>query len=1801
MVIYCIFLIQTLEAGMLKLRSFISVLTLFIFTFFSALCLGGYADESGDYGDGSAGNPFQIDNVQDFMAIGLRTSDWDKHFILTGDIDMGGFSGNDYKIIGTAAKPFSGVFDGKGHKITNFKYSTSGSGGLIGLFGNAENADIGNFAVTNAQINAPNSSRVGIAVGKCTNTKLHGIFVKGGSVTASTVSGNLVGTAIKSEISDSAVVDGHLDGVENLGLGLGYGLETTVTNSSFSGKVIGRYGGIAGFCGRAINFNSSGISVDAEVIGVERGAGYLGTIFSDLSIPESSGNVIENSSSQGRVTVAPGGVASGFINSASDVTVNNCFSATAMGTITPTISGFIGEISNGDVNNSFWDVERSGVTQSAAGTGKTTAEMYAKSTYKKNALWFFSGDDNGSNVPAWTICDGEDYPQHYNAEQETYSGGCGTKNAPYQISFAEDFKTLTQHPEDWGKQFILTQDIDLSGLTEADLSPIGVDGSEPFSGGFNGDGHLFENYHFVRTNELYVAPFGSVSGEDAEIIDVHFDNSNINGAGGDNVAGLVGHLSDGAKVAGCSVTDSAITGDNNVALLVGECDNGSVSGSLTSGIATASGDNCGGIVGLLKNATLFDCVSTGNASSDNNCGNLVGHADGSIAYNCYATGTAAATTAASGGCVGLSSNGATAFNLFWDTNTSTNATSDGGIGKTTAELFSANTFTGWGCASNWTIDDGSAYPHLTWQKMPGTSITTCPIPFDGGSGTLGDPFLIATSAQLNDIGQTPTTWDNHFKQTAPIDMSGFTSTEYNVIGLSTKPFTGTYNGDGHAISNLTYNDPEATNIGLFGLLHAEDAAVANVNMIDCNITGKSSVGAVVGQVGNGVVDHCVVTNCTVAGGADYTGDIGGAVGLLQDGTLTNIICQEGTVNSTALSAGGIVGRVQNGALINGQSINMTIESTNSGAGGAVGRLNFGSAENNTVTNCVVNGKNQTGGFAGVNMGTIVNCHSSGSITGDSKSGGLVGDCENASHISYSASSCTVNKRDLPKNQDYHAGLVGNNKGGIYRCSSSGDVFGNDDTVGGLVGENFGNISQCFTTSNASANDDKIGGFAGRNYGVITNCYSTGTATTPGTLECGGFVGYNTSNGKLINCYTQSSALPNYSGGFVGSNTGAALATNCFWDAATSGNANVVTSGDFDTLDVTNITAAQMQTMGTFTDVGWDFVGEDTNGTADIWRMCEDGVSPPLLNWTFSHAPSCIEENVTVTSLSIDGAAEVETLKSSDYTCILNYSDGSFVDVTDEAVWYGVSWPDKISPDGTFTAGYTTETKTVGIYADYDGLTTIKTVTINDVYISFYLRIEGGPIVLPFTVNNYQCYAHYSDGTIETVTDDVSWDESGTATSISEGGTLTVGDALGNDTVEIFAYYKGETDTHTVTVIGAPTPVEGALGISEPATNISVEQGAVVPLTWTDGDSGTETSIVMISYDIDNNNMGDNAVAIGSFSTQDETNTLSWDTALVAAGTYTIWGRIYTDQDESIVKAVGTVTISEPVLPLTNYDIKMTKLKIKVGENRSLINKDSFTASGKIPDAILDQLKDFDSVEDFDGIYTELSHASTVTGQNYGFITILGVDNMKYSVKKKKFTYKKKLKKGVDSGVSELEIDLKKGKYKLSTKYIDLTGMSSPVNFVLEIKHLLGKTILVKAPGGALPSGSEYMQPLKDVDLKKGLPLTLLVGVQDVLDVRELKHKLSKKGDSLKVSGKLSMADITTDYSLAPMTIAWGNYQLDILAASISLIKGKYVISQKTETEKLIGVINIHKAKFEIKITKAIIPEQAEDSAFKIIY
>jgi len=132
-------------------------------------------------------------------------------------------------------------------------------------------------------------------------------------------------------------------------------------------------------------------------------------------------------------------------------------------------------------------------------------------------------------------------------------------------------------------------------------------------------------------------------------------------------------------------------------------------------------------------------------------------------------------------------------------------------------------------------------------------------------------------------------------------------------------------------------------------------------------------------------------------------------------------------------------------------------------------------------------------------------------------------------------------------------LVGLNLGTITNCYSTGTVSGVYG-VGGLVGFNSLVINKCYSEVNVSSTGQS-GGLVGCSNGSsahINNCYSKGNVSTSGNYYCGGFCGYNYS-AYIDNCYSTGHITGTgiYVGGFIGRDR-TAFTTDSFWDKETSG-------------------------------------------------------------------------------------------------------------------------------------------------------------------------------------------------------------------------------------------------------------------------------------------------------------------------------------------------------------------------------------------------------------------------------------------------------------------------------------------------------------------------------------------------------------------------------------------------------------------------------------------------------------------------
>lgn len=225
--------------------------------------------------------------------------------------------------------------------------------------------------------------------------------------------------------------------------------------------------------------------------------------------------------------------------------------------------------------------------------------------------------------------------------------------------------------------------------------------------------------------------------------------------------------------------------------------------------------------------------------------------------------------------------------------------------------------------------------------------------------------------------------------TADIDMYdpiGLTGNKYvwQPIGRDYRPFMGTFDGNGHKLTNL-YFEGTSDYRGLFGYT-GESAVIKNLT-VSGSVSTSNYVGGIVAY-NNGTIENCR-NDVTVTASGDYAGGVAGYnCGTITDCSNTNTV--SGSANSSYI--GGITGF--NGSNNRISKCYNTGDVSRSFIVGGIAGNNFGEIANcyNTGT---VNGASLTGGIAGRNLLAVTYCYNAGTVTGGGIVGGNdyhVGDC-----------------------------------------------------------------------------------------------------------------------------------------------------------------------------------------------------------------------------------------------------------------------------------------------------------------------------------------------------------------------------------------------------------------------------------------------------------------------------------------------------------------------------------------------------------------------------------------------------------------------------------------------------------------------------------------------------------------------------------------------------------------------------------------------------------------------------------------
>jgi len=180
----------------------------------------------------------------------------------------------------------------------------------------------------------------------------------------------------------------------------------------------------------------------------------------------------------------------------------------------------------------------------------------------------------------------------------------------------------------------------------------------------------------------------------------------------------------------------------------------------------------------------------------------------------------------------------------------------------------------------------------------------------------------------------------HYKLTGNVTATG----TWTAIGTEANPFSGSFDGNGYTISNLTINTT-TNNQGFFGVIVFPEPitisviAIRNVALLNCNISGGENVGGLLGFVTNAIVEKCYVTG-TVRG-TSYVGGIAGGLGY---SILRNSYSTASVTGDT--DVGGLMGGAAFGMAFNCYATG-SVTATSGGGGGLSGGGYFGAP-----TNCV---------------------------------------------------------------------------------------------------------------------------------------------------------------------------------------------------------------------------------------------------------------------------------------------------------------------------------------------------------------------------------------------------------------------------------------------------------------------------------------------------------------------------------------------------------------------------------------------------------------------------------------------------------------------------------------------------------------------------------------------------------------------------------------------------------------------------------------------------------------------------------
>ena len=515
-------------------------------------------------GTGTENNPYQINTAAElaYFAENVNAGNWydGEYIILKNNINL---NNQEWTPIGNHSNSFRGNFDGRNHTVTGMQISNS-SADYVGLFGECTKFNV--------------------------NSAIKNITVKDSVICGENVVGAIVGYTKEINIENCRSIGNTINGKTDVGGicgkigGYSVGKVSQCYNSSkVTGR--GRVGGIAGMGGIAENCLNTGEIMIINKAHKSAGGGIFG-IFDDTTASASITACVNLGKVSGGESF--GGIV-GSTDSKSTGHISNCYynmdaitggfdAGTAL-----TAGQLCGALPEG-LDSTIWN-EGSVDISTAKATDTGSRFGTATGTYINLTKVAEIGETKTASVPVYNYvtANGDDW--------DIYT----------LITTAEEFAAIGQDTTKWSANYVLGNDIDVSGVQ---LSSIGDPGT-PYTGKFSGDGHTISHI-YIQNNEGGL--FGLI-GKDGKVMLLASNGEITNKYG--YAGGICGNLS-GGEIYGCSFIGTVkgfpaggICGMSGVYDKISQCFfAGEVQGS----------SSAAGICGV--SGTIDHCISIGTITCD---------------------------------------------------------------------------------------------------------------------------------------------------------------------------------------------------------------------------------------------------------------------------------------------------------------------------------------------------------------------------------------------------------------------------------------------------------------------------------------------------------------------------------------------------------------------------------------------------------------------------------------------------------------------------------------------------------------------------------------------------------------------------------------------------------------------------------------------------------------------------------------------------------------------------------------------------------------------------------------------------------------------------------------------------------------------------------------------------------------------------------------------------------------------------------------------------------------------------------